>query len=124
MLIGTVSGNLGGDADLKAIPNGTVCEFSVASSEKDSSGKESTQWVRCSLFGRRGEALQKYLTKGTKVTVVGKLQVRQYDKKDGGRGVSVEIRASEVALMGGGQRNGGSSGGGSFDSPQEGDPDF
>jgi single-strand DNA-binding protein len=124
MLIGTLAGNIGNDAELKAIPNGTVCEFSVASSRKDKGGKETTQWVRCSLFGKRGEALQKYLTKGSRVTVIGELQVRQYDKKDGGTGVSVEIRASEVALMGGGQRNGGSGGGGSFDSPQEGDPDF
>jgi single-strand DNA-binding protein len=124
MIQGIIAGNIGDDAKMKVIPSGTtVCEFSVASSRKDKNGAEQTQWVRCSLFGKRGEALQKYLTKGTKVTVIGELNVRQYDKNGGGQGVSVEIRASEVALMGGGQRNG-SGGGGSFDSSQPGDPDF
>ncbi len=123
MLYGTVAGNIGKNAEIKTIPNGTVCEFSVASSRKDKTGKESTQWVRCSLFGARGEKLAQYLTSGTKVTVVGELSVREYQTKDGRNGVSVEIRASDVALMGGGSKNGGSGGGG-FADPQPGDPDF
>lgn len=101
MIHGTVAGNLGKDAELRHTQNGkVVCSFSVASNKKDKDGEDVTTWVRCSLWGVRGEKLAKYLTSGTRVTVVGSLELRSYDK-DGETRTSLECDVADVALMGG-----------------------
>ncbi len=104
----TLAGRLGRDAELRATPNGDpVCGFSVAVDIRKGQEK-STQWVECSIFGKRGEALAQYLTKGTCVTALGELRVREYTKRDGTHGVAVECRVSEITLQGGGkERDGG-----------------
>lgn len=105
MISATITGNLGRDAEIKTTQSGdTICEFSVASSRRAKGGKDETTWVKCSLWGKRGQALSQYLTKGARVAVVGELSVREYAKKDGTKGVSIEVRASDIDLMGGGTR--------------------
>jgi len=98
----TVAGNLGRDAEIKQTSAGPVLEFTVASSTKRG-GNETTTWVRCSMFGKRGEALSRYLTKGTSVTVVGELSAREYQDKQGQTKTSLDVRASDIKLQGGGQ---------------------
>lgn len=101
MIAATVAGNLGRDAETKSIGSDTVCEFSVASTRKVK-GEDATQWVRCTLWGKRGEALRKYLVKGVGVVAIGELTLREYQKKGGGgTGVSLELRVSDIKLMGG-----------------------
>lgn len=106
MLKGFIAGNLGLDAELKHTQGGDeMLSFSVAVEVRE--GKEkATQWVRCTLWGKRGAALGQYLTKGTKVAVSGGLTVRQYDGAKG-PGVSLEMRVDDVTLMGGKQEGGG-----------------
>lgn len=101
MLYVTLAGRLGRDAELRATQGGDpVCGFSVAVDIRRGQEK-ATQWVECSIFGKRGEALAQYLTKGTCVTALGALQVREYQKRDGTHGVAVECRVSEITLQGG-----------------------
>lgn len=102
----TIAGNLGGDAEVKHTQKGDAyASFSVGVSK----GRDSdTTWYRVALFGNRGEALARYLTKGSKVTVTGELSPRLYDK-DGEKRLSLDVRAYEVTLQGGGRRDGGSS---------------
>ena len=94
----SISGSLGRDAELKYLNNGDpVCSFSVA----DSQGREKpTIWWRCSLFGKRGQSLASYLTKGQSVTVVGTITEREWEK-DGVKQKSMDVRVSEIALQGG-----------------------
>lgn len=94
----SISGQLGRDAEVRYLPNGdAVCSFSVA----DSQGKEKpTIWWRCSLFGKRAESLNQYLTKGMSVTVVGNITEREYDK-DGVKMKSMDVRVNDIALQGG-----------------------
>jgi single-strand DNA-binding protein len=94
----TIVGGLGRDAELKYLNNGDpVCSFSVA----DSQGREKpTIWWRCSLFGKRGQSLASYLTKGQSVTVVGTITEREWEK-DGVKQKSMDVRVSEIALQGG-----------------------
>jgi len=93
----TIAGQLGRDAEMRYLPNGEpICNFSVA----DSMGKDKpTIWWRCSLFGKRAEALSKYLVKGTSVTVTGNITEREYDK-DGVKMKAMDVRVSDVALQG------------------------
>jgi single-strand DNA-binding protein len=94
----SISGSLGRDAELKYLNNGDpVCSFSVA----DSQGREKpTIWWRCSLFGKRGQSLAQFLTKGQSVTVVGTITEREWEK-DGVKQKSMDVRVSEIALQGG-----------------------
>jgi len=104
VIAATVCGNLGRDAELRDTRAGSVLSFSVASSQ-GKRGEETTTWVRCSLFGKRAEALARYLTKGTRVAVAGTLSLREYEGRNG-PGTSLELMVSEVQLMGGGERGG------------------
>jgi len=62
--------------------------------------KEATDWFRVCAFNGVGEACAKHLQKGDGIFVEGRLQVRQYDSKQNGKEVSVEIIPSTVAVPG------------------------
>ena len=91
------TGNLGNPAEVKVLSTGTtVCEFSVA--VKSGYGdKEKTNWVKCSLFGKKAEGrLPEFLQKGTQVAVNGELELQKWD---GGAGLA--LRVSDIDLIGG-----------------------
>jgi len=92
-----IAGNIGKDAETRRTQGGdAVTSWSVAVEER---GKEkSTIWFDCSLWGKRGEALAQYLTKGTRVVVSGDLGKREYQGK-----TYLTLRANDVTLMGGGR---------------------
>ncbi len=95
----TIAGGLGRDAEIKYLNNGDpICNFSVADSQGRDKG---TIWWNCSLFGKRGEALSQYLTKGQSVTVVGTITEREWQDKEGNKRKSMDVRVSEIALQGG-----------------------
>ena len=95
----TIAGGLGRDAEIKYLNNGDpICNFSVADSQGRDKG---TIWWNCTLFGKRGEALAQYLTKGQSVTVVGSVTEREWQDKEGNKRKSMDVRVSEVALQGG-----------------------
>ena len=95
----TIAGGLGRDAELKYLNNGDpICNFSVA----DSQGRDKpTIWWNCTLYGKRAEALSQYLTKGQSVTVVGSVNEREWQDKEGNKRKSMDVRVSEIALQGG-----------------------
>lgn len=99
MNVFTFTGNLGRDAEVKTVGQHTLCEFSVA--VKSGYGdREQTMWIRCNMWGQRAESkLVQWLTKGKGVAVTGELSMREYDKKDGTRGHSLEVRVVDVTLM-------------------------
>jgi single-strand DNA-binding protein len=101
--------NLGRDAEVRQTNAGPVLSFSGASTTKKGQ-EELTTWVRCSMFGKRGEALAKYLTKGSKVMVSGAMTMREYQDKNGATKTSLEMNVSELGFAGG-KREGGSGGG-------------
>lgn len=92
----TIAGRIGNDAELRTTNNGDqVCGFSVAVDTRQ--GREKvTNWWRVSLWGKRAEALNQYLTKGSNVTVSGEFSLGDYNGKP-----QLNIRANEVALQGG-----------------------
>ena len=114
MLIATLSGNITRDAELRQAGQDKVASFGVASNEKVK-GEEKVTFVDCSVFGRRGESLCQHLTKGKKVTVVGRMSTREHNGK-----TYLQINVSELDFGGGGKKEGGaseskSSGGGGYD---------
>lgn len=99
-------GNIGADPELRVGQSGnsalklrlatTESWFDKASNER----KERTDWHNVLVFGKRGEALQKLLSKGDRVFVEGRLQTNQYEK-DGQKHYATSIVADEVILCGG-----------------------
>jgi len=101
-------GNLGADPELKMLPSGTsVLKFSVATTEKwfdkDKQEKERTEWHHVSMFGKRGEALSKYLTKGNRVLVEGRIHYSS-SEKDGVKKYFTEVVAQDLHFAGGGSK--------------------
>lgn len=99
----TISGNLGKAAELRQTRAGlSVVSFSVAVNERkkqsDGSYSDYTNWLDCTMFGNRAEALQPYLAKGAKLSLVGHLHKSSWEQ-DGQRFSKVEIIVDEVELM-------------------------
>lgn len=94
----TIAGNVGKDALTRTTQAGDkVTSFSVAVEERNGTEKR-TIWFDCSLWGKRGETLAQYLTKGGKVVVTGDLSTREHEGK-----TYLTVRANDVTLMGGGR---------------------
>lgn len=122
-----IIGNLGRDPETRQTNNGRpVCTFSVATSEKwkdrDTGEKrEQTEWHRIVIFGPLAEIAGKYLKKGSKVYLEGKLTTRKWTDNNG-----VERYTTEIVLSGPqasmemlGSRGEGGGGGGHADSPYD-----
>jgi single-strand DNA-binding protein len=99
----TVVGNLTADPELRFTPSGqAVANFTVASTSRFLD-KQSNEWkdgdtifLRCSVWRQYAENVAESLTKGTRVIVTGRLKVRQYETREGGKGTSVECDVDEV----------------------------
>jgi len=101
MIHATILGRLGRDPELKTISSGTaVLNFSLATDHGFGDNKQ-TMWVRCAIFGKRAETLDKYLSKGSLVLVQGELHTREWEKKDGTMATELECRVAELEFAGG-----------------------
>lgn len=94
------TGNVGNDAETRFTADGkAITSWSVAM--QSGYGKsEKTNWVRCSMFGDRGEKLGKFLLKGTQVAVNGELSLNEYTNKAGENKATLECLVGNVTLMG------------------------
>lgn len=93
-------GNLPRDAELRFLPDSTpVLSFSLALSS-GYGDKAQTDWLDCSLFGKRGESLAAILTKGIKIGVTGELSTNKYKTKEGEERTSLRLRVNAVTLTG------------------------
>jgi single-strand DNA-binding protein len=94
-----IAGTVGKDAELRRTNNGdAVLGFSVAVDQgKDKNGqKRETKWYDASLWGKRAESLQSYITKGTKLTLQGRPTAREHQGK-----VYMGIAVNDLTFMGG-----------------------
>jgi single-strand DNA-binding protein len=111
-------GNLGADPDLRYTQGGqAVLNIRLATTEsyldKNKVRQERTDWHNVVVWGKRGEALAKFLTKGSSIFVEGGRRTSSYDDKEGNKRYKTEIHANNVILAGGRGRGGeGGEGGG------------
>jgi single-strand DNA-binding protein len=102
-------GRLGKDPETRMMPNGQSvvnCTLAVGDDYKDKAGTkvEQTEWIRVIAFGKLGDVIASYCTKGTKIYVSGKMKTRSYEK-DNQTVYATEIVANEMQLLD--SRNGG-----------------
>lgn len=99
-----ISGNLTRDPEMRALRNGTqVLSFGVAVNDRRKNPQtgdweDYPNFVDCTMFGTRAEAVGRYLSKGTKVAIEGKLRYSSWEK-DGQRRSKLEVIVDEIEFM-------------------------
>lgn len=113
----TIVGYLGRDPEIRYTPDGqAVCNFSVATSEKrkDRSGEaqDITTWFKITVWGKRAEIANQYLSKGKQIYIEGTLRQEEWTDRDGIKRTSLVVNASDFQFLG----TKGDEGGGGFQS--------
>lgn len=99
-------GNLGKDPEIRSLENGaSVAKFPLATSEsyKNRNGErvETTEWHNVVMWRGLAEIAEKFLKKGSKVYIEGKIRTRSYDDKDGNKKYITEIEADNMLMLDG-----------------------
>ena len=100
----TISGNLTRDPELRQAGNTSVLSFGVAVNDRRRN-LQSGQWesipnfVDCTIFGTRADALAGLLHQGSKVAIDGKLRYSSWEGKDGKKRSKLEVVVNEIELM-------------------------
>ena len=98
----TLIGNLTHDPEVRSTPSGvTICSFTIAVNRRfaNQSGEKQTDFFRINAWRQLGDTCARYLQKGRKVAVVGELQARTYEAKDGTTRMSLDVSADEVEFL-------------------------
>lgn len=102
-----IVGNLGKDPEMRYSQDGkAIANLTVATSEswKDKNTgekREKAEWHKVTFFDKLAEIVGKYLKKGSKIYLEGKLQTRKWQDKDGQDRYTTEIVGSEMKMMSG-----------------------
>jgi len=101
-------GNLTRDVEMRTTPSGqTVANFSLAVSRswkgQDGQSQEQTSFINCVAWGKVGEIIAQYTSKGNPLLVSGRLDQRSYDDKDGNKRQAVEVVVEDFNFIGGGR---------------------
>lgn len=115
-----ISGNLTRDPELRTTSGGmSVLKLGVAVNDRRKN-PETEQWedvpnfVDATMFGARAEAVSRYLSKGTKVAIEGKLRWSSWENQQGEKRSKLEVIVDEIEFMSS-RDSGGASGG--FEAP-------
>src|SRR3954469_7812396 len=119
----TLIGNLGNDPEVRSTTGGNrVANFSLATSRSwnDASGskQEKTEWHRCVVWNTKtsqvADIVERYVKKGDKLFVEGRIEYRQWQGQEGQTRYSTEINVRELIMLtsrqGGGDGAGGEEG--------------
>lgn len=108
-------GNLTRDPQLSYLPSGTpVAEFGLATNRRwrgtDGEMKEETCFIDCKAFGKTGETISQYLSKGRSMFVEGRLQFQQWTAQDGSKRSKHVVTVEQFQFLDGrrGEEDGGS----------------
>ncbi len=99
-----ILGNIGADPEQhKTQSANALTTFSVATSQrwtgKDGQPQEQTEWHRIVTFGKLAEICGKYLSKGSKVYIEGRLRTNKWKDQDGNTRYTTEIVANEMKML-------------------------
>jgi single-strand DNA-binding protein len=94
-------GNLGADPELKVTAGGqSILKMRLACSEsyldRNKQRQQRTEWVSVVLWGKRAEALSRFLSKGSKLFIEGALRTSSWEDRDGNKRYKTEVHASNV----------------------------
>lgn len=99
-------GNVGRDPEIRATSGGTtVASFSLATADRKKNGdkwEDTTEWHNIVALGRTAEVVRDYVSKGSQLHIVGKMQTRSWDDRETGtKKYKTEVLVNELTLLGG-----------------------
>lgn len=100
-----ITGNLTRDPELRATAGGTqILSFGVAVNDRrknpqTGAWEDVPNFVDCIVFGQRAEAVSRFISKGSKVAIEGKLRFSSWETKDGDRRSKLEVVVDEIDFM-------------------------
>ena len=97
-------GRIGKDPELKQTASGqSVCNCSLATSEsfKNKAGEkqEKTDWHNLQIWGTSADTFAKWVKKGDRIGIEGKISYRQWDDKDGNKKYATEIIVARFEFL-------------------------
>lgn len=100
------AGNLTRDPELRYTGGGSaVCNITVASNRrytsKDGEKKEKSTFMRCTIWGKQGETVAQYFTKGKPIYIEGRLETRSWETDKGEKRSTVDIVVDNFQFIGG-----------------------
>lgn len=101
-------GRLTKDPELNyAAGTGTaICRFTLAINRRKVEGKEQqADFPNCIAFGKTGETIAQYLSKGRQVAITGHIQTGSYEAKDGTKRYTTDVAVESFEFIGNGQGN-------------------
>lgn len=100
-----ITGNLTRDPELRATAGGTqILSFGVAVNDRrknpqTGAWEDVPNFVDCIVFGQRAEAVSRFISKGSKVAIEGKLRYSAWETKEGQRRSKLEVIVDEIDFM-------------------------
>lgn len=92
-----LSGNVGFDPKIVNLDDGKkIAKFSLATT--DFNKDKTVQWHHIIFWGVQADLIEKYIRKGSHISIVGAIQYRDYVNKDGVKIYYTEITGSEIEL--------------------------
>ena len=98
MNIVILTGRMTKDAETKTLSTGsTITSFTLA---VDRGGKsKETDFIECKAWGKTGDFVSQYFSKGKPITVLGKIQTRTYEAQDGSKRKVVDVLVDSVEFV-------------------------
>lgn len=100
-----IIGHLTRDPETKAVGETSVTNFGIAVNHKwqskDGEKKEEVYFGECQCWGKRGEAIARYVHKGDALSIQGRLRLEQWDGKDGTKQSRTRIEVEDFQFLGG-----------------------
>ena len=94
-----IIGNLTNDPEIRSTQTGkSVCTFTIAVNRKKVSEPQ-TDFFRINAWGNLADVCARFLSKGKKVAIIGELQARTYEDKQGKTRLSLDVVADEVEFL-------------------------
>ena len=100
-----MNGRLGKKPEVRTLTSGsTVANFSIANNEvfKNKAGEkvETVDWFDVEVWGRNAEIAEKYLKKGSQISLAGRLKTSSWEDKDGNKRSKCFIKVSQLQMLG------------------------
>lgn len=100
----TIIGNVGQQPEIKKTESTTIANFTVAcnrhrKNKETGETVQETDWIRCVAFGVRAELIEKYVNKGDRIAVIGRVSSRSYEDKDQVKRYVTETITDEIEFL-------------------------
>lgn len=107
----TIMGRLGKDPETRQVGESQVVKFTVATTRKWTSNgekREETTWHDVVFWDKIGQVIAQYFKKGDVILVEGRVDIREYEDKDGKKCRAYQVTGNSFEFCGGNKRDSGS----------------